>query len=284
MKIDLHVHSIYSDGEKTPMEILDACNENGVGVVAITDHNNIEGSRKAILENPYPNIKVISGVEFSAIYPVKDGNLHILGYNMDLNNKELNDITKAIMEDNINRLKSFIEQLKKHYNMSFKEKDVEQIFTGIGNKGRPEIAKLCVKYGYANTVEEAFKLFLDPLDGKVVKRKVRLSAKECIGYINNAGGIACLAHPIELKKDICGVRTQILELKEYGIQAVEVYQSKHTKEYSKQLLEIVNELGLLYTAGSDYHGPIVTPDYEIGSGKNNNLNISNVSILSKIVR
>ncbi|MBE5821321.1 MAG: PHP domain-containing protein [Clostridiales bacterium] len=282
MIIDLHVHTIYSDGEKSPLEILKMCNDNSISTVAITDHGNILGAKKAIKENPYPNIKIIPGIELTAIYSKKGCNLHILGYNIDLENKELNNLSNAIMEDAERRVKSFIEQLKICYNISFQQKDIDEIFNSVGNIGRPDVAKLCVKYGYAKTVHEAFKKLLDPLEDKVEKRRVRPTAKDCIEYIQNAGGIACLAHPIELKKDMDELKEYIAELKGYGLKAVEVYQSKHTKEYSRQLLEIVNELGLLYSVGSDYHGPIVSPDIEIGSGKENNLNISNVSILNNL--
>lgn len=282
MKIDLHVHTIYSDGEKTPLEILEMCNKNNISIVAITDHGNILGAKKAIKENPYSHIRVIPGIELTATYPKKGCNLHILGYNVNLEDKGLNDISKDIMRDAENRVKSFIKELGKNFSIYFPQKDIDEIFNSVGNIGRPDVAKLCVKYGYAKTVQEAFKKLLDPLEDKVEKRKVRLNAKDCIEYILNAGGIPCLAHPIELKQEIGELKEYITELKGYGLKAVEVYQSKHTKEYSQQLLKIAEELSLLYSAGSDYHGPIVSPNTKIGSGNNNNLNIEYVSLLSEL--
>lgn len=282
MKVDLHVHTIYSDGEKTPLEILEMCNKNNISTVAITDHGNILGAKKAIKVNPYSHIKVIPGIELTATYPKKGCNLHILGYNVDLENKGLNDISKAIMLDAENRVKSFIKELGVNFNIYFPQTDIDEIFSSVGNIGRPDIAILCVKYGYAKTVREAFKKLLDPLEDKVEKRKVRLTAKECIQYILNAGGVPCLAHPIELKQDINELKEYMAELKGYGLKAVEVYQSKHTREYSEELLEIVNELNLLYSVGSDYHGPNVSPNIEIGSGNKNNLNIEYVSLLSAL--
>ena len=282
--IDLHVHSIYSDGEYEPLKILELCNEREISTISITDHNSMEGSKFAISHNPYPNIKVISGVELSAKYPIKGGNLHILGYGIDLENEELNQVTEAIMADNIRRLDSLVYLLKKHYNLSFKEQDLERIYEAVGDIGRPDIARLCVKYGYTNTVAEAFERYFNPIHDMVAKHKVELTAKECIEYIQRAGGISCLAHPIELKKDTEELKKFILELMSYGLSAVEVYQSKHSAQYSKQLLKIVDEYGLLYSVGSDYHGPVTSPKFEMGYGQNNNLNMQTATILSKVLR
>ena len=125
--IDLHVHTNYSDGEYSPLEILKMCKANGVSTVAITDHGAIEGSKIAIEQNPYEEITVIPGVEFTAIYPVKNGNLHILGYNMDLENKELNDITESIVRESTDRFKKLITLLKVHYGFGFDNNDVNKV-------------------------------------------------------------------------------------------------------------------------------------------------------------
>lgn len=279
--IDLHVHTIYSDGEHTPLEVLDICNKRGISTIAITDHNSMEGSKQAIANNPYDHIKVISGIELSAKYDVKGANLHILGYGMDLYNKELNEVTNAVMQDNVMRLQSIVRLLKKHYNMCFKEEDLERVYSCIGNIGRLDIAKLCVDYGYAVSVEETFAKYLNPIDDKVAKRKVEFTDKSAIEYILKAGGIPCLAHPIELLIDMHDLKSYIRTLMSYGLGAIEVFQSKHSESYSKTLLKIANEFGLLYSAGSDYHGPIVTPDIEMGYGKNHNLHISGATILSR---
>ena len=93
-KADLHIHSTFSDGELTPMEILDICNKENINVISITDHDNFEGVKKAIKENPYKNITIIPGIEFSAFYP--KGTLHILGYNFDTNDPVLKQISLTL--------------------------------------------------------------------------------------------------------------------------------------------------------------------------------------------
>lgn len=284
MKIDLHVHTIFSDGEYTPLEILNQCKAEDVNIVSITDHNNLKGSKNAMLKNPYNDITVISGVELAAKYSLCGGQLHILGYNINLNDEKLNSVLDEIMKDSIRRIESLLYQLKVNFNITFKDNDVSEIFTSCGNIGRPEVAKLCVKYGYVTTVDEAFKKFFEPVHHKLVRKKVDLSDKECIEYIRNAGGIACLAHPITLKKNNQELREYISKLLSYGLEAVEVYHSKHTKAFSDSLLNITKEMKLLYSVGSDYHGPLVTPDTMLGRGINNNLNMEGASILSKIFK
>lgn len=279
--IDLHVHTIYSDGEHTPLEILDVCKQRGVSTVAITDHNSMQGSKEAVRNNPYKDITVIPGIELSARYDVKGANLHILGYNIDLYNGQLNDVTNAVMEDNVMRLESLVGLLKQHYNLSFRDNDLERVYQSVGNIGRPDIARLCVEYGYVESVHEAFEKYFNPVDDKIAKRRIEFTDKGCIEYIRNAGGVACLAHPIELLMEMDDLKAYIKLLMSYGLEAIEVYQSKHSESYVRKLLDIVNEFGLLYSAGSDYHGPIVTPDIEFGYGHEHNLHIQTATILSR---
>lgn len=281
--IDLHIHTIYSDGEHTPLEVLNICKEHGVDVMSIADHNTMEGVKRAIEENPYSDLTIIPGIELGATWHIKGGTLHVLGYNIDMKNKNLNDVTQAIMSDNVMRLESCVSLLKKYYGFTFKDEDLEKIFKSIGNIGRPDIAKLCVEYGYCNDVQHAFKKYLNPIKDEIAKRRTTLTDKDCIDYIKGAGGIACLAHPIELKCDNIYLKEYIKKLMSYGLEAVEVYQSKHTTEYSRKLKSIVDEFGLLYSVGSDYHGELVTPDMQIGYGKDYNLCKNDATILSKIL-
>ena len=282
MKIDLHIHTTASDGELTPMEIVKKCNEEKLDIISITDHDICSGVKEAICNNRYESLKIIPGIELSAKY--KNGQLHILGYNFDLDNKPLNDICSLIMQDNTNRIHSLITNLYDFYGFKFSDKDLEALFSRTGNIKRPDVAKLCVKYGYTNTVEEAFSNFFEPIKSKIVKKKVSLSPKECIDYILSANGTACIAHPITLKKDDNELKKYLIELQNYGASAIEVYHSKHQKEYANRLLKIANELKLLVSAGSDFHGEIVKPNVFLGRYNNDNVNIDDITILSKIMR
>lgn len=282
MKYDLHVHSTFSDGELTPLQLLALCHKENISVFAITDHNNLLGSKQASTANRYHDITVIPGVELTAKSP-SNINLHILGYNIDLENVKLNQACNEIMKDNVRRIKSLISELKKNYGIVFKDEDIKEVFSSQGNIGRPDIAKLCLKYGYAESVEDAFKRLFKPLRDKLVKKKFELTDKECISCIINAGGIATLAHPITLKKSLAELKTYIQDLKNSGLEAVEVYHSNNPPALTNGLLQITNDLNLFQSLGSDYHGPIIKPEIIIGAGINNNLINKNPNIITKLL-
>lgn len=278
--IDLHVHTKYSDGEYMPLEILNICKEKNISTVAIADHNTIEGSKEAILNNPYKDITIIPAIEFSADYPIEGATCHILGYGIDFENKCLMNLAKRLREQNKQKVIVVCEALKKEFNFKFKEEDVEAILNSIGNIGKPDVARLCVQYGYCDTIRQAFDKYIVAVDSYIKYEKFFPKATECIEYIHNAGGLATLAHPIELKKDGEELKEYIKYLAENSLDAVEVYQSKHTPQYSEEILNIAEELQIAYSVGSDFHGPFISPGFEVGSGKDNNLNKTYASILN----
>lgn len=280
-KIDLHIHSTFSDGELTPREILDYCSNNNINTIAITDHENFLESYEAskIISN-YPDLKFISGIEIEAEHPSQS--LHILGYGFSYESKKLNDLSNAIMFDRKRFAKSLVHELYKYYGFSFKDEDLEVLFNMKGSLGKPHIAKLCVKYGYISSVKEAFKVHFKFLKGKTIKKEVIPTAQECIDAIKEAGGIVSLAHPITLKLNETELFDYIKTLANFGIESVEVYNSSMSKEYSSMLIKYTNKLRLLQSGGSDYHGPIVKPNIEIGRGLNDNIDIRELSILSRL--
>lgn len=277
MYTDLHLHTIYSDGEFEPLHVVTMARERQTSMIAISDHNNIEGSKIAVANNPYNDIVVVPSVEFTA-HSQSTVNIHILGYNIDLKNKELNELCDAYTEDSRNRTKSLISLIKKRYSIEFEDEDVVTLLSAVGNIGRPEVAKLCLKYRYVSSIPEAFDKYLNPVKPFITDKQVDPTDKEIIECILNAGGVPCLAHPRSLKKTIPELREYILKLKGYGLMAIEAYHSDSSKELTFELLKIARELNLYVSCGSDYHGPIITPKVGIRSGRNGNLNIERVSI------
>ncbi len=282
MTTDLHIHTNYSDGEFSPLDVLCLCKRDNITTISITDHNNFLGSKEAISLNPYKDITIIPGIEMEAKY--NGGQLHILGYNIDLNNKELNEICALLMKDNLRRIKSLVANLYEVYKIHFPDEELQDIYNKKGNIGRPEIAKLCIKYGFAINTKDAFKKFFKPIEDMTIKKEVELSAKECIEYIINASGVAGIAHPITLKKDFGQTSAFIKELKTYGLSFIEVYHSSHSLDYACQMLQIANNLNLLCSAGSDFHGPVVKPNIFIGKYSKNNITNEAITILTKLLR
>lgn len=278
--IDLHAHTNYSDGELSPDELIKLAIKNNVGVLAITDHDTIEGVKNIKYKNN--DIKIIKGIELSAKVDV--GTMHILGYDINLNNKDLNDKLIELKDNSINSALSVIEQLKKDYNIFFTYEELKELVNANHNLGRPDIARLLIKKGYVKTVQEAFDKYLINAHNKIKGRRKGIPYSECIDLILKSNGIPVLAHPKTLKLSYKELLYLLKDMIECGLMGIEVYHSTHSKEEMNKYLEIANELGLLISGGSDYHGVNTKLDIDLGYGKNNNLKIKQLSILDKIKR
>ena len=274
---DLHIHTVYSDGELTIEEIINEIKEKNVDFFSITDHDTVEGNIELINKNLHKknNLKFVTGIELSARINV--GSCHILGYNIDLDNK--------ILKDKLNQLKNMeyyntnlmVKYLNEHFNFNISKENIEEIFNKKGSVNNVEISKLLVKLGYCNNSKEAFKNYIQDAKRAIHPLKQELSPYECIQVIRKAGGVPVLAHNYQLKKDYLELKKYLIELKSYGLMGLECYHSGFKNAGTKNSLQLANELDLLVTGGSDYHGVNVKPDIEMGIGKNN-LNIKKLSI------
>ena len=157
--IDLHTHTCYSDGEYTPDELIKYAIKHDIGVLGITDHDTISGV-KTIKDEDYKDITIFKGIELTA--KVDKGRMHILGYGIDLENEILNSKMSELKENSINQVISILEQIRKDYGIVFSEEDINALLTANHNIGRPDVARLCIKYGYAVSVDDAFKRYLIP--------------------------------------------------------------------------------------------------------------------------
>lgn len=277
--IDMHTHTNYSDGELSPEELINLAIKRNIGTMAITDHDTIEGI-KHIDKSKYNNIKIINGIELSAKVP--KGRMHILGYNIDLNNKELNDKMSELKDNSINSVLSLYEQLKKDYDIRFAYSDIKELVNANHNLGRPDLAKLLVKYRYVDNVNDAFEKYLNNSYSKIRGNNKGLQYQECIKLIKDSGGIPVLAHPKTLELNNKEFLMLLKNMLKEGLEGIEVYHSIHSKEEMDYYLKIANEYNLLISGGSDYHGKLVKPDIELGTGKSNNLNIKKLTLLNKI--
>ncbi len=269
MEVDLHCHSIYSDGTKTPEDLLNKAKSIGLKVLALTDHDEIEGA-KELISLEHDGIILYSGVELSA--KVDKGQMHILGYNIDVNNIELGNRLKAIKLMSINNVKLYIKKLEMEYNIKLPEDEITNLLNRKGRVGRPLLALLLIKYGYCNSVAEAFDKYLN--DEKITKIQEKIQKEECIQLINNAGGVAVLAHPWSLEMTDDELYQEVAYLKKVGLRGIEVYHSANSKEQIAFYHKIAEDFNLLETGGTDYHGKEVKPLIKLGSGINNNVNIN----------
>ena len=283
--IDMHTHTCYSDGELEPNELIDLAIKKNINTLAITDHDTINGikeinrNRQNVMDS---KIEVINGIELSA--KVSKGRMHILGYDFDINNPDLNKKLDELKENSLHSVLSVMEQIKRDYGIRFSYQDIKDLVNAKCNLGRPYLANLCVKYGYAKDVDEAFDNYLTKAYNKVRGTNKGIKYPECIDLIIKSGGIPVLAHPKSLglsEKDFLIILRDMIKC---GLQGMEVYHYTFTEEEMNYYLNIAKKYNLLISGGSDYHGIHVKPDVELGTGKNNNLKIKELSIIDEIHR
>lgn len=271
--MDLHIHTLYSDGDKTPKQIIQMAKEIGLTTIAITDHDMISGI-KTLTEEDLEGINFISGVEMTAKVP--RARMHILGYGIDIYNEFLNE--KLDNRVDVRNLLLYVEYLDKMFNIKFSQEELDKIISKPGNVGRPELGKLLIKYGYAADQDEAFDNYLNPVMDKCRHLKVGYSKEECIEMILEAGGIPVLAHPISLKLTEEELIKELKYLKSIGLMGIETRHIHHTPEYTNMLERIADELDLLKTGGTDYHGE-VKPKVKLGTGVNGNVYVTSSTMV-----
>ena len=281
--IDMHTHTNYSDGDLSPEKLIRLAIDKRIGTLAITDHDTIEGIKKVnrneniIVDS---GIEIINGIELSA--KTDKGRMHILGYDIDLKNKALNKKMIDLKDNSINSVLSIMEQIKRDYGIRFGYDDIKELVNANHNLGRPDLAKLCVKYGYATTSQDAFDKYLIDAYNKTRQTSKGLQYQECLELIKNSGGIPFLAHPKSLELSEKEFLILLKEMINCGLKGIEVYHSSHSKEEMNYYLKIANKYGLLISGGSDFHGKTVKPDIELGTGKDNNIKIKKLSLLDKL--
>jgi predicted metal-dependent phosphoesterase TrpH len=268
-KVDLHVHTTHSDGSKTPKEIIDLAKEVGIYIMAITDHDNIEGSKEVVKNHP-SNMIIYSGVELTIKSDI--GRMHMLGYNIDLDNPTLNNYLNKNKETSIYNLLLYVEIIKKDYGINLTNEEIESITSKPGNIGRPDLAVLLVQKGICKTIDEAFDKYLTPAYQKASKLKKGIDYKEGIDLIKGAGGVPVLAHPSSLLLDSFALERKVKEMKEAGLEGIEVIHTNENDNDRSFYGYLAGKYKLLETGGTDYHGDS-KPDVKLGTGRWHNVSI-----------
>lgn len=260
-RLDLHLHTTHSDGSCTPTEVVGLAHQANVTALAITDHDITSGISEAIAVGEQYGIEIIPGVEISSI--MGNSELHILGYFLDWENSLLNERFKSLRDSRHRRNPQIVDRLQ-NLGIDITYDEVRAL-AGSDSVGRPHIARALMDKGVVTSAKEAFDRFLG--DGKpaYVPRELP-SPTEAIQWIKAARGLAVLAHPTWVKLTDQTLAELILQLKANGLDGVEVYYSTHAARQTREYLSLAQQLGLLVTGGSDFHG-LTKPDIEVGIGK-----------------
>lgn len=257
MKLDLHVHSKYSDGMLTPEEIIDICQKDDIGAIAITDHDNVNGINLAKKAAEGKNIEVIPGVEINTI--VEKGEVHVLGYYMDIDNDFFQEIIVAQQKARISQTEKIIEKLNTIARLNVTMEDINSQIIPGGCIGRPHIAKAIFNKGGARNIQEAYIKYINDSAPTYVKRDT-VTPHEAVEAIYEAGGIPVLAHPRETEN----LEVLVKDLMNYGLRGLEAYHKSHSPALVEYHSCLAENLGLIVTGGSDCHGPRGAVQYMMG--------------------
>ena len=246
--VDLHIHSTASDGTDTPQQIIRKCARLNLKLCSVTDHDTISGQEESVYYAKKLGVPYITGVEFSVRH---DGEFHVLGYGVDIHNKELNDVFRDLQQARVRRMQKIVSLL----NECGKKITYEEVKAVSKGKsiGRPHVANVLVEKGYAGSFDEAFKVYLNETGSCFVPRE-KISQDTAISLILKAGGLPVLAHPKFIKAE--SLNTLVSEVGDMGLWGIEAYYPAHSNSDVQRFLALAKENGLYVTAGSDYHGSI----------------------------
>lgn len=244
MYADLHLHSCYSDGTFTPEEIVRRAQRQGLGAIALTDHDTVEGCAVAAAECAAAGIEFVIGTELTAEHA--DHELHLLAYFIDPTNPALRDEINKFQQVRQERIRKMVA----HLNELGVPLPVEEVFALANCKspGRPHVARALVQQEFCHTLDEAFERYLKKGRPAWVP-KARMDVLTVIQLVRQAGGLVVLAHPGLNKAD-----ELIPELVSAGLDGIECFHTKHSAPVAQRYLGLAQRYHLLVTGGSDCHG------------------------------
>lgn len=243
MKIDLHTHTTASDGKLSPQQLINKAVEENIDVIAITDHDTVNGLIN-LEEGEAEALKIIPGIEISTRQKCS---IHILGYFIDIHNKELLRKIEKIEVYRMREIKQVVKNLADNIDSSISVRDIikeENVLTMNG------VADYLCKKGFSKSRQDSYDEYLQEGKCGFVQKKC-MEPKKAIEVITVAGGISVLAHPNRLKMSRNEIQELISELVGYGLKGIEVY-CKEMDEV-EWYTDICHKYNLIITGGSDFH-------------------------------
>jgi len=249
--IDLHSHSTVSDGLLSPADLVRHAAEKGVKVLALTDHDDIDGLPAAAIAAASHGLQFINGVEISVTWHRRT--LHIVGLKIDPGNTALQAGLKRIRDSRHVRAQGMADSLAR-VGIGGSLEGAYAYSSEGGIISRSHFARFLVEKGLAKNVGAVFKRFL--VQGKPGYFEHQwASLEEALNWITGSGGIAVLAHPGRYDIGRTNMLTLLHEFRELGGKAIEVVTGSHTPEMVPHFARLAHQFDLLSSAGSDYHGP-----------------------------
>ncbi len=247
--IDLHVHSVHSDGTYTVNELIDYAIDKKLHAIALTDHDTISGIQSAISYAYDKPIEIVPGVELSSDYMGKD--IHILGLLIDYNHPVLTHFLEEFQNNRVIRNQKMCEKLQDLNVPVFYEQLIQRFPNSVLTRGH--FAKFLYEQGFSKSMKEAFEQYVGDY-GKCFVPKMRIKTDEAINLIHQANGLAILAHPTLYHFNNNLLNTFIEDLSLSGLDGIEGIYCTYTPSEERLIRSLAQKHNLLITGGSDFHG------------------------------
>ena len=257
--IDLHTHTVCSDGSMTPAELVRHARASGLAAVAVSDHDTADGVKEAVAAGKEAGIEVVPAIELSAI---SDTETHILGYFIDPDSEALVAAVDNIRAIRTQRIGETCEMLEK-YNI-YVTLDEVKAKAGGGILCRAHIAKLMTEKGYSTSPKAAFNEWLN-VGCPCYSESQALTDTEAVELIRKAGGDAYLAHLHLTKKSGDDLDAFVKHLADAGLTGIEGYYTDYTPEMAETYRNLAKKYNLKISGGTDFHGSF-KPHISIGRG------------------
>lgn len=264
--VDLHVHSIRSDGSMTPEELVDYAVEKGLSAFALTDHDTVDGipaalSRAKEWEEKGVQIEVIPGIEFSTEYRGKD--IHIVGIDIDYEA----DFFKKYLTDFVNSRIWRNQKMCKNLQSAGIDISYEKLTAEFPDSviTRAHYARFLHGHGYTSSMKEAFERYVGDHTKYFVPRE-KVTPVQAVELILKAGGIPILAHPVLYGLGKTALDTLVAKLKDAGLIGIEAVYSTYTPSDERDIKALALKYDLAISGGSDFHGK-AKPDIDLAIGR-----------------
>jgi len=264
--IDLHCHSVFSDGTETPEALVALAEQGGLSALALTDHDTTAGLDRFLAAGENSTVETVAGIELSAEFGSTP--LHILGYFPDggrgagFQCLELQQALALVREGRQERNVQMLEKLNAlGYALSM---DDVRRQAGEGVVGRPHLAAALMETGQFKHPNTIYRQLLGKGKAAYVNRR-RLSPERCAELIDGAGGVAAIAHPGQMKLTVSKLRRLVRQLLPHGLGGIEVLHPSHKPHQIYAYEQICAAFDLVPTGGTDFHGAN-TPDLHLGTG------------------
>lgn len=252
-KYDLHSHTVCSDGSLTAVELIDLAIEKNITHLAITDHDTVRAHLQlAENTNNYNDgiITIIKGIEYSSQW--NNMGVHVVGLNIDINSKSTEAAVAHLTQLRLQRVETIAKKLNSKGFPNITQGALK--LAGDGQVGRPHIAQHMVEEGLVPTVAQVFNKYLGA--GKIGDvSNVWPDLEQVVDWINDAGGIAVLAHPSRYKMTRTKRRRLMADFADAGGQAIEVCAGNQAPGVAEDMAALCKEFNFHASVGSDFHNP-----------------------------